>query len=159
MAALEIGCYRGHPRLHLLQVVRRLLPRVRPLLSFSVEDVRKDDLDLALGTLRRVATVAGVVHVVVRVAEEPPYRLPRQGPSLRNSGRAQDVSPELDPVLPGQAESDDVTAGHVVDQVVEVRLAAVLSVESLRDLKAAGLKNLFNPPSTTASNNLKEFKN
>ena len=69
MAALEIDCYRGHPRLHLLQVVRRLLPRVRPRLSFSVEDVRKDDLDLALGTLRRVAAVAGVVHVVVRVAE------------------------------------------------------------------------------------------
>ena len=117
--------------------------------------MREDDLDLAFRILRRVAAVTGVVHVVVRVAEEPPDRLPRQDPSLRNSGRAQEVSPELDPVLPGQAESDDVTACHVVDQVVEVRLAAVLAVESLRDLKAAGFKK----SSTTASNNLKEFKN
>ncbi len=76
--------------------------------------MRKNDLNFPLGTFRRVAPVASVVHVVVGIAEQAADRSPLQGPSLRDSGRAEEVAPEVDPVLPGEAECDDVTADVII---------------------------------------------
>ena len=58
-------------------------------------------------------------------ANRPPF----QGPSLRNSCRSEQVSPELD------SEGDDVTARHVIDQVVEERFRDVVGVKNFRHLR------------------------
>ncbi len=39
------------------------------------------------------------------------------------------LTPEVDSVLPGEAEGNDVAAGDVVDEVVEVGFAFVLGVK------------------------------
>ena len=64
-------------------------------------------------------------------ANRPPF----QGPSLRNSCRSEQVSPELDTVFSREAEGDDITARHVIDQVVEERFRDVVGVKNFRHLR------------------------
>ena len=99
------------------------------------KDVRKHDFDFAFRTFRRVAAVAGVVHVVVGITEDASDRLSLYLSGIRDPGRAEKISPEIDSVFPGKTEGYDVTAGDVVDEVVEVGLAFVLGVKFLSHLE------------------------
>ena len=79
--------------------------------------------------------MASVVHVVVGIAEDTSDRLSLYLSGIRDSGRSEKISPEIDSVFTGETEGYDVTAGDVVDEVVEVGLAFVLGVKFLGHLK------------------------
>jgi len=115
--------------IYLFNKIDRISRRIQSS-PFTVKNMRKNNFDFSLRTFRRVAAVTRVVHVVVGVAEDASNRFSfLEFSSFRDPSRAEQISPEVDPVLPGEAEGDDVAAGHVVDQVGEVRLAGVLRVE------------------------------